>query len=72
MPPFHRYARLGRPGDILPWNGRAFGVGTDHPGYEMVDTHDSHVLFLIGDGSIVYEDPPPVTQPVETLPHPDP
>lgn len=58
MPPFHKYARLGREGDRMPWNGRLFGHGSDHPGFEMVDTQDSFTLSLIKDGSIVLAEPP--------------
>ena len=58
MSPYHRYARLGREGDLLPWRGRLFGRGSDHDGFEVVDPRDTHTAALIADGSIVLEDPP--------------
>lgn len=58
MQPHHRYARLAREGDRLRWGQRWFGQGTDFEPYELVDTHDHFVLSLIGDKSIVLEEPP--------------
>lgn len=72
MKPFQAHARLARPTDRMPWKGRLFGVGTDHPGYEIVDTHDGFTLALIADGSILLENPPEPAQPEPAAPHPDP
>ena len=72
MPDFHRYARLGRAGDRLPWKGRLFGYGADRPGFEVVDVSDGFTLLLIADGSIVLEDPPPQAPPAADLPRADP
>lgn len=58
LKPYHAYARLARASDRMPWRGRLFGVGTDRPGIEIVDMHDSFTLALFADGSIVPADPP--------------
>ena len=67
-----RHARLARPHEYLPWNGRAFGHGSDIPGFERVDPLDGFVLSLIRDGSLVFEDPPQDPAPADQLPHADP
>lgn len=71
MSPFHKYARLGREGDRMPWNGRLFGVGTDNPGFELVDLQDSFTLSLLRDGSIVLADPPAADPPADHAPGAD-
>ena len=58
MKPFHKHARIGREGDRLPWGNRLFGQGTDIPGYEIVDPREPLTAQLIGDKSIVLEEPP--------------
>jgi hypothetical protein len=61
----HRYARLAREGDRMPWRGRLFGYGTDREGFEVVDLRDGFTLNLIADGSIVVEDPQAAFAPPE-------
>jgi len=68
MKPFHAYARLARPTDRMPWHGRMFGVGTDHPGFEIVNLHDSFTLSLIADGSILLDVPPAEAAPAASHP----
>jgi hypothetical protein len=63
MQTYHRWARLGRADDILPWGGRLFGKGSDAEGYEIVDPRDTHTAALVMDGSIVLEDPPAAALP---------
>ena len=72
LKPYHAYARLARAADRMPWRGRLFGVGTDHPGFEIVDLHDSFTLALIADGSIVLADPPATSSSSAPLPAPAP
>lgn len=64
----HRYARLARESDILPWRGRLFGRGSDVEGFEIVDTYDGFTLSLIADGSLIYADPAPAQAPAALLP----
>lgn len=68
-----KHARLVDPSHKLPWHGRLFGVGTDHPGYELVDPNESFTYRLIQDGSIMLEEPaaPAAAEPAPA-PHPGP
>ena len=68
----HKHARLARAGDRMPWHGRLFGYGTEHPGYEVVDLRDGFTLGLLADGSILLEEPPTSATEAARLPTPDP